>query len=65
MFILLLENCKVDFFLLGENLVDYVIKYVMFWIYILGVKGKFKILIEEYLMYLLMKYIYVDMLKSF
>lgn len=40
MFILLLENCKVDLILLEEELIDYVIKYVRFWIYILGVKGK-------------------------
>lgn len=40
MFILLLENCKVDLILLEEDLIDYVIKNVRFWIYILGVEGK-------------------------
>lgn len=40
MFILLIEKCKVDEILLKEDLIDYVIDYVIFWIYILGVKGR-------------------------
>lgn len=65
MFILFFDNCKVDLILLEEDLIDYVIKYVKFWIYIFGVRGKYKVMLEGYLMYLLMRNIYVDMFINF
>lgn len=55
MFILLLEIIGVSLKLLKEDLIVNVIDYVIFWIYILGVKGIYKIILEEYFMYLLMR----------
>lgn len=65
MFILLLEIIGVNLKLLKEDLIVNVIEYVIFWIYILGVKGKYKIILEEYFMYLLMRKIFVDMYVDF
>lgn len=65
MFILLLEIIGVNLKLLKEDLIVNVIDYVIFWIYILGVKGKYKIKLEEYFMYLLMRKIFVDMYVDF
>lgn len=65
MFILLLEIIGVNLKLLKEDLIVNVIDYVIFWIYILGVKGKYKIILEEYFMYLLMRKIFVDMYVDF
>lgn len=65
MFILLLEIIGVNLKLLKEDLIVNVIDYVIFWIYILGVKGIYKIILEEYFMYLLMRKIFVDMYVDF
>lgn len=64
MFISSLDNCKVDPTSSEEDLIDHAIKHVKFWTYMLGARGKHKIILEEHPMYSLMRNTYADMFTN-
>lgn len=64
MFISSLDNCKVDPTSSEEDLIDHAIKHVKFWTYILGARGKHKVMLEGHPMYSLMRNTYADMFTN-